>query len=293
MINLQENIVEIKKKGGTFKEKKVLNQFIMIFSLTVFISDVALELIYRDRLSYILIFYAIMLLGVFGLKYCSSQEKQIYAVGMLLSSGCFLAVFLLTNLEILSVSSYLVLAVMVSFIPASGWLQANKTKNIIILFCAMVIMNRGLFVRTIDGVPNNIFDLRGIIRSGPAMGIVTCYMGAYEEACDIEDWDMYIMPGDNLLIVASDVLYAVPYMYKDVSISTHSTICTPTYDEMLLKYWEENPEKYPNVIAVSCWYGELHIKEDSWIYQWIQEEFQPSTYSDGRYWRFYRLEEPQ
>lgn len=24
-----------------------------------------------------------------------------------------------------------------------------------------------------------------------------------------------------------------------------------------------------NVIAVSCWYGELRIEEDSWIYQWI------------------------
>ena len=286
-------IVEIRKNGKASIKKKVRNQFITIFSLTVFISEVVISLIYRDKFSYIVVFFVIMLFGVFGLRYCSLLEKQIYVVGMLLSSGCFLAVFLLTNLDILSVAAYLVLAVMVSFLPIARWIYVNKTMNVLLLFCAMVIMHRGLIVKTIDSVPSNIFDLQGIIRSGPAVGIVTCYMGAYEEACDIEDWDTYIVPGDTLLLVGNDALYAVPYMYKNVSVSAHSTISTPTYDEMLLKYWEENPEKFPNVIAVSCWYGELHIEEDSWIYQWIQEEFQPSTYNDGRYWRFYRLEESQ
>lgn len=286
-------VVENRKDGKTFSKERVRNQCVMIFSLLVFVTEVANALIYRDKFSYLVVFFPILLLGAFGLKYCNLLERQAYVVGMLLSSSCFLAVFLLTNLDILSVVAYLVLAIMVSFPPASRWVNANKTANVLLLFCAIVIVHRGIIVKTIDGEPNNLFDLRGIIRSGPAKWVVTCYMGAYEEACDIEDWERFVMPGDSLLLVGNSVLYALPYMYKDVTISAPSTISTPTYDEMLLKYWEQNPDKYPNVIAVSCWYGELHIDEDSWIYQWIQDEFQPSAYVDGRYWRFYRLEAPQ
>ena len=66
-----------------------------------------------------------------------------------------------------------------------------------------------------------------------------------------------------------------------------STICTPTYDEKLLKYWEQNPQKYPNVVVVSCWFGELKVAEDSWIMQWLETEFRADTVIDGQYYRYY------
>lgn len=203
-----------------------------------------------------------------------------------------MATFMLTNEpDILSVAAYLVLAIMVSFIPIGRWFQKNKTANLLILFCATVIVHRGLIAKTLDGLPSNLSDLRGIVRSGPAVGLVSNYMGAYEINCNMEDWDQFVRPGDRLMMVEDSGINPMAYMYQDVSVSIHSTICTPTYDEMLLKYWEEHPDKFPNVIAVKCWYGELKIGEDSWIYHWIQEEFQPSVYEDGRFWRFYRLSE--
>lgn len=67
-----------------------------------------------------------------------------------------------------------------------------------------------------------------------------------------------------------------------------STISTPTYDDKLLEYWEQNPEKQPNVVIVECWFGESKLKEDSWIMQWIDKEFQPDECVDGKYWRYYR-----
>ena len=283
-------VIYLKKRGRIYEKRAVRNFGLMILSVLVFVSEVVRVLIYRERLSYIVLFPLLMLSGGALVKHCSSKEKQVYMVGTILSGGSFLATLMLTNLEFMSTLSYFVLAVAVSFIPIYRWLQANKSANLLIIFCGLVIMHRGLSVTTLDGEFSSLLDMRGIVESGPAAGIVNCYMGVYEIKCDMEDWEQHVMPGDNLLIVGPQ-LNSMSYMYKDVTISAPSVISTPTYDEMLLKYWEENPDKFPDVIAVSCWYGELHIGEDSWIYQWIQDEFQPSAYIDGRYWRFYRLEE--
>ena len=29
------------------------------------------------------------------------------------------------------------------------------------------------------------------------------------------------------------------------------------------------------------------LTEDSWIMKWIEEEYQPAYYVDGKYWRYY------
>ena len=77
-------------------------------------------------------------------------------------------------------------------------------------------------------------------------------------------------------------------MYEDTVISMHSVMCDPTYNETLLKYWEKHPERYPDVIAVESWYGDLRMEEDDWIMQWIEKEYQPSVCEDIDFWRFYR-----
>ena len=69
----------------------------------------------------------------------------------------------------------------------------------------------------------------------------------------------------------------------------HFSIVDPTsYDERLLKYWEAYPDKKPDVIVVDCWYGELQEDENSWIMQYIQNDFGYKEAIDGRYVRFYK-----
>lgn len=81
------------------------------------------------------------------------------------------------------------------------------------------------------------------------------------------------------------------YLYEDITIRVDSTICTPTYNEKLLQYWEENPDKFPDVVVVVCWFGQLNVDKDSWIMQWIREEFGENSYIDGTYQRYYRKPE--
>ena len=68
-----------------------------------------------------------------------------------------------------------------------------------------------------------------------------------------------------------------------------SLVPTPGYNENLLNYWKMNPEKYPDVIVASCWYGKENplLTEDSWIMRWIEQEYMPQYVIDGKYWRYY------
>lgn len=105
---------------------------------------------------------------------------------------------------------------------------------------------------------------------------------------DMEEWPGHVRPGDRVLIVAEGVTGSLKYLYEDVTICIDSTISTPTYSEKLLRYWEQNPDKFPDVVVVDCWFGNLNVDENSWIMQWIYEEFGADSYEDGTYQRYYR-----
>lgn len=288
-------------KRGKRRKNSFKGDLLIIFSLLVFFYEMVRSFFYRDRYTYMTVFLLIILLGSIGVKFCNAKEKQIYILGMVISAGSFLATFLLSNLDFLSIVAYLVLAIMVSLIPIGRWLDRNIVsvkevvkKSLILLLCAMTIMHRGIIIKTAGTLEISLLDLlelRGMIRSGPPLGIVSYYMGAHEPNTTGREWDQFVFPGDRLLVVGSVVVNNIMYLYTDVEICIHSTISTPTYDEKLLEYWEMHPEKFPNVIAVQCLDGRPLISEDSWIYQWIEGEFQSDVCEQGTFWRFYRLTE--
>lgn len=268
--------------------------FWKLFFLCFSVLDVLNVLIRRDRFSYILIFAVVIALGIYGLRECSEEEKRIFITGALISAGSFVSTLFLTNLDFLSVFKYCILGVMVSFLPIGKLLDnrsiAGKRKKwgMIFLFCLVILFRRGMMAKIISGVGANLFDLGGIIQGGPAVGIVTDYMGAYVINTSLPEYNQYVREGENLLLVGEPVIGTIGYLFEDTQVSVPSTICTPTFNEMMLEYWKENPEKFPDVIAVECWYGDFHVAEDSWIMEWIENEYHAEQVMDGKYLRFYR-----
>lgn len=241
-------------------------------------------------------FLFICLIGKKGLSQCTAREIQIYKTGSIISAASVCAVFLLSNLPLITIFWYGILAVCVSFIPIwkKEWCK-NKTDAspyvnlFFILFCLLFLMHRGITAKDIGG-PSSILRIRNVIRSGPATGIFSSYMPYYTTKCNIEDWHNAVSASDALLVVGGGGnVDASLYLYQPAEISHYSTICTPTYNDNLLEYWDRYPQKYPSVIAVECWYGDLHILENSWIYTWISTNYEPSY--EGKYWRFYRKNE--
>lgn len=223
----------------------------------------------------------------YGLKYCSEREKRQTVIGYILSAGALLAVIALTNLDFLSAAGYMIPAVVVSYVPVYRLIERQegnrsrlwRMRGFLLLFLVISVTT------SIDAI-----DCRGIVKKGPALGVVTKYMDALKMNTGVEQWKDYVHAGDSLLVVGGGGLNTVEYMYEDTVISMHSVMCDPTYNEILLKYWEKHPERYPDVIAVESWYGDLRMEEDEWIMQWIEEEYQPSVCEDTDYWRFYRKE---
>lgn len=165
------------------------------------------------------------------------------------------------------------------------WIYAALT-----VWCLTAVFGKGYTLRSGAGEYTNVLQSGGILRKGPAAGTISNYMGAYIYNSDYEDWQSYVQDGDKVLIMVDQVmnLGTIQYLFKDVEVS-HFSIVNPTaYDERLLKYWEMYPEKYPNVIIVDCWYGQLMTDPEGWLMQYIGNEFGYTQVNDGKYIRIYR-----
>lgn len=203
----------------------------------------------------------------------------------------YAAILLLTNLTLFTSLKYLMPGVIMG--AAVLLVYAKETEpavfqkyagKLLVIWCLVAIFVKGWAYTDNDGLMKNITCVGNILSGGPGKGIITEYMQGYMQECTQEEFKTYIRPGDNLMVLDSNTLC---YLYQDVHIASSTTICTPTFDENLLDYWERNPGKYPDVIAVRCWYGELKWDADSWIMHWIEEDFGAAQVIDGKYYRYY------
>ena len=283
-----------KKKAVIFPA--VFGGFLIITDLTfcIFFDNVirtgSLRYVYGN-LSLLLIVTA-----VFGLKKCNDFEKKMQLIAIFISVSNMLSVILLTNMELITAVQYLIPAGALSLISVSRLMAAaDKEKAsgagfsyaFVFLAVLTIVMHRGIIMKDYSGVCKSVLGIEGIVKNGPAKGVVCSYMASYMNRCNEEDWNRFVSPGENVLVVASNLYDPIVYCFNSSSVSHYSTIDTPTYDETLLKYWELYPDNYPDVIAVECWYGDMHVEEDSWIMNWVESS---SDYiGDGSYYRFYRV----
>ena len=274
--------------------QKLLNKSVDIYAIygsVLFFTEFALLFLQKKTgLDWTGTFYILpallMLLSCFVYKDMDAQEKDIWLTGILLAISSFVSTWLLTDLGLITMVSYMVLGGVVSFVA----LRYRKKQIVIFLFtvCALVTFHRGLVVWGYGNKGNvwMIQDVEAMVLSGPSMGIVCDYMTYYMIKCDTEDHNKFIVPEDSLLMVGDWVIDSIEFMLTDADISNYSTIDTPVYNEKLLDYLERYPEKTPTVVAVSCLYGTMQVSEESWIMQWVNENYE--VVGDGRYWRYYR-----
>ncbi|MCM1065367.1 MAG: glycosyltransferase family 39 protein [Eubacterium sp.] len=160
---------------------------------------------------------------------------------------------------------------------------------LLVSLCLCCIFGKGYTLR--GGKENNtILKVSGIMKNGPAAGILTDYIGAYIYHSNYRFYRENLDERDNVLIVVNTVMSAgtTAYLFGDYGVSHYSVIDPTYYDGRLLEYWEQYPEKRPDVIVVDCWYGVLYEPQDSWIMRYIENEFGYTRMQDGDYVRFYR-----
>ena len=250
------------------------------------------------RYCYSIVFLAVIFVGWrMLLRTKMSEEKRyFYLCGTIISILQFLATLMLTNLAMIASVPFLLIAVLAALLPIEEGLKGLDikksflaVKRVAVTFILFALVFRSVYmIRPMTGYASSICEIASIVKEGPAIGIISEYMGPYIQNETIKEWKQYIKDGQSIYIVGGE-LDTLGYLYADTEIAAPSVVPTPGYNEGILKYWEMNPEKYPDVIIASCWYGELcpELKEGTWIHQWINEEYQPAYYIDGKYWRYY------
>lgn len=248
------------------------------------------------RYSYSVAFLALIVIGLKHIGKLSEDKKYFYLCGTIVSILQFISTLLLTNLVFVASVPFLLIAILVSFLPlaeAFHMVEGQKYANTFIKVCLIVglvsLMFRNVYIiRPMQGDVSSILYIRSVVKEGPAIGIVSEYMGPYIQNESMQEWKEYIKDGQSIYLIGGS-LDTLGYLYIDTEIAAPSLVPTPGYNEAILEYWETNPDKYPDVIVASCWYGQLssELTEDSWIMQWIEEEYCPAYYIDGKYWRYY------
>lgn len=230
-------------------------------------------------------------IGFYYLKKLPEEKRETAVLWLGANVVMYVAILLLTNLTLFTSIKYLMTGVIMCVAVLMAYTKEKQpevfrkyTAPLLVTWCLVAVFVKGWAYTDNDGLMKNITCVGNILSAGPGKGIFTEYMQGYMQECNYEEFRTYIQPGENLLALDSNTLC---YMYQDVNIASSTTICTPSFDENLLDYWERNPEKYPDVIAVQCWYGELKWDQDSWIMHWIENEFGATQVIDGSYFRYY------
>lgn len=247
------------------------------------------------KASYPLVIYSFILLsGVFCYKkdkLTSSTEKPkdeicLYLIFITLVN--YFGVMLMSNWEPIHLMPYLILGVLGGLRYLGGYVSKHipswKDKALPVLCGILVFSNVfGYCWLYIGGEwnHNSILTLGGVNREGVRGGILTSYMSAYRYNSNEEVWTEAVPAGSTCLYVGVDQYY---YMFGDCKIAAASTISTPVYDENLLAYWELNPDRYPDVVVVESWFGDMRAApEDSFIRQWLEKEFHASRVAEYSY----------
>ncbi|MCM1091979.1 MAG: hypothetical protein NC092_07530 [Butyrivibrio sp.] len=252
---------------------------------------------------FFVLYLVVECVALLTMRYLDPTEKKIFVIGQAIGAGGFAATLILSDLGLFPTLPYLIPNLCVSLLPlgkAFGtvqegreglWRQALWRFCPIMMLCAVMFFRNLVYLNGWMTAPSSfredsIFGVDWTARYGPLKGIVN-REGTYVADVSYAEWQELIQPGDRVLVISYPTLTPTVYLYQDVEICADSTISTPTYSERLFKYWEENPDKYPNVVVAKCYGGSLMVGEYNRVVEWLIEEFEADEVIDGEYWRYY------
>lgn len=223
-----------------------------------------------------ILYIAVSVWGIF-LYLKGDREKKTGFYLILLSVAGYICVLLMSNWGPMNLNCYMFLGALGGFICIHQYYGDSlviKGFNGISLLCLLAILTNifGYCYLIIGGeeAHSTIFTVGGYGKGGVKAGIISSWMSAHRYNTNMETWGDMIPEGSKVLYVGQSQSF---YMMGDCEIASPNTISTPVWDEKILKYWEINPDKYPDVIVFESWYGDVWYSEDNYVMQWVESEY--------------------
>lgn len=233
------------------------------------------------------LYMALPLAGI----YCYYRSGKVQKTGffiILLSFVSYFAVLLLSNWPPILLNTYLLMGVIGGLLCWSAYLEKHATdirKKLLEILCLSLILCNAFGYSYLiiggDHTHSPIYTVRGYNHQGLRAGIFTSYMTSYRYNQNNAIWSEAVPDGSTVLYVGPSQFYC---MLGEHTQACPDTICSLIYDEHLLDYWEINPDRYPDVVIVESWFGDIRtVEEDSFIMQWIENDFRPSEKKEYSY----------
>lgn len=251
----------------------------------------------ENRYAYSVILLWIVGIGFAGRKALNDQEKKLYVCGSVIGGFGFVATLILTDLPLSASVAYGLPAIAFALIPIKkqinhiSWGTIRKGFYLCFLCFITLLAFRCVCIRTPlsgKGQIYSTFSDLSVVRTGPALGIISDEEGVCIQRDSYPEWKEFIRPGDRVWIVGG-VVDTLGYLYEDVEVAAPSTMSTPFYSEAVTEYWRLNPDKYPDVVVAESYRGELSFEllSNQWFLSWIEEEYRPAYVEEGTYWNYY------
>ncbi len=293
----------LKKKGKTYGKDFKQALFLAIFGIILLIGFLLSIILVTDRCAYFVIFIYMIATGMFYSKKLSGEVKRLYTVGTVIGIACFTATLMLTNLPLRVSGAYGILAISLSIIPMRKMVDDLEStavsRTFFLMFAAFIglLFIRCVYIRTIltsRGQICTVFNEdMSYVHNGPAKWIITNNEGAMIQQISYEEFRANIPEGSKVWLVDS-IEDSLGYMYGEYEVAIPSVDPDPKYQyeeyyEVLREYWEKHPEKYPDVIAVKAYQGDISydILAAGLLMDFVENEYKPSRTVVGTYWTLY------
>lgn len=229
----------------------------------------------------------IVLFGISCYQFCR-QENRIYVMlGIIPGFLSVLASVILTNMTFEVALARVYIAVIASCFMACTVLRENEQescffRNLLystaIIFILSLLMCKLLLVRITGCIPISIKMHMTPITDGPAAGLLLKEELAQVYAENITFLRENTTTEDCVLYFGCENIY---YLMINGEFATPSVQSTSVFNEMYLGYYENKPDKFPNVVVIDKTFQtnpfynyHMYSAQHQIVYDWIQETFE-------------------
>lgn len=279
---------EAAKEQQSVSGKNIILKYLLIFFVLwfgVFVGEHILGSLFDDKNQFYMYFRFLFaaITGVVCFAISARKTAEYFWFGILPGLVGMMASVLVTNMsfEISVARAYI--GVMATLFIIASLIKEKFNKEVAVkvvgyvVVCAFIgglILSKLLLVRVTGCLPVTLKMEMAWVTEGPAAGLLVDDELAAQYNENIPLIEQHVDEDDRLLYFGCENIY---YMVSGANLATPSVQGTTVFNEMFIKYYEEHPERKPNVVIIDKGFETNPVynysEQNQIMKDWIDEEF--------------------
>jgi hypothetical protein len=202
-------------------------------------------------------------------------------IGVALPLVAFLGIVLLTNHPLMVSAPFLGISTagtLFWLFRSQGSVKkvSGKMTSILCIWVVVLLFGKCYMVRTTGGQHYTIFHEISLIRKGPAAGIFADRPAVLRSQSMTDFVKEWITQGASVFYAGNS---PEVYCIEKMRICTPSTISSPTFDDKMELYFEENPDKIPEYVLCD----KAVLAGSPYLSQWVSMHCSPEPIGEDDY----------